>query len=227
MIAKDRSSGTSIRARARIFKALVIVLALVVPVRTAAAHPHAWIDMTVQVIFDPAGDVSGLRENWLLDEFYTAFALEGMDAKGTGPTQAAIDDLMKGNMNNLAEYNYFTKVEHAGKEVAFAPITEMSSHLENGRLLMSFVVPFKQAVSLSDGSLDYRIFDPTYYIEVLHAQQDDAIQLQGAPAGCTFRMITPRPSIEDIARAARLDQTQSGGDGLGILFSERVEVYCP
>ncbi|UUX48905.1 DUF1007 family protein [Nisaea acidiphila] len=227
MITKNRSYGTSILRSGWFFGIFAFGLALLVSARTAESHPHAWVDITVQVIFDPAGDVAGLREHWLLDEFYTVFALESMGAGDAGPTQAAIDDLMKNNMKSLAEYDYFTQVEQAGKPIAFGPITKMASQLKNGRLLMSFMLPFKQAVNLSDGPLDYRIFDPTYYIEVLHAQQDDAIQLQGAPVGCNHRLTAPRPSLEDIARAARLDQTQSGGDGLGILFSERVEVYCP
>ena len=50
--------------------------------RVADAHPHAWIDVRVTVLFDGDGAITGLRQSWLFDEFYTAFATEGLDGDG-------------------------------------------------------------------------------------------------------------------------------------------------
>ena len=51
----------------------------------AHAHPHAWIDVKLEILFDTAGNIMGLRETWLFDEFYTEFALQdfgvGKDGK--------------------------------------------------------------------------------------------------------------------------------------------------
>ncbi|MEO9899577.1 DUF1007 family protein [Nisaea sp.] len=194
--------------------------------RTANAHPHAWIDASIQVLFDGAGDVYGLRQYWLLDEFYTAFALDSYRTEGTSPSQSEIDDLMRENMKNLSEYTYFTRVFHDGKEIKLGSIAEMASTLRGSRLEMEFVIPLAEAINLDGKPISYKIYDPTYYIEVLHAQSDDAISLIEAPVGCDYRLIAPKPTLEAIVSAANLDRTQSGDDGLGDLFAERVEVSC-
>jgi ABC-type uncharacterized transport system substrate-binding protein len=207
--------------------ALAGALLAALPGRPASAHPHAWIDVAVEVLFDASGKIAGLRENWLFDEFYTAFAMEGLGKDGKAPSQQDIDTILAQNMRNLKDYRYFTKVEHDGREVAFTPPTEMSSRLNGARLEMSFVVPFDLPLTLGGKPVTYAVFDPTYYIEMLHAEAKEAIRLKAAPAGCSFRLIKASPSLDTVAFAAALDRTQSAGDGLGALFAERVEVRCP
>lgn len=181
----------------------------------------------MRVLFNPAGQATGLRETWLFDEYYTAFAMEGLGKTGAKPSQADIDALLHENMKNLADYTYFTKARKNGADIAFRPVTEMSSTMRRQRLEMTFVVVFQSPVDLHGASLEYAIYDPTYYIEMLHADTAGAIRLDGAPAACTHRLIAPAPSIETIMLAQALDRTQTAGDGLGALFAERVEVRCP
>ncbi|MBE0529955.1 MAG: DUF1007 family protein [Rhodospirillales bacterium] len=203
-------------------------LLAVVPMGSAHAHPHAWIDVSVQILFNGAGKATGLRERWVFDEYYTAYAVGGLGKNSdTKAVQSKIDAILHDNMKNLEEYAYFTEVEHKGKGVDFAPITEMSSTLLGGRLEMTFVVPFKADLDLSDSPLTYSIFDPTYYIEMLHADSPEAIRLQASPAGCTYRLIKPNPTFEAVGLAAALDRTQTASDGLGAIFAERVDVQCP
>ena len=61
---------------------------------------------------------------------------------------------------------------------------------------------------------------------MLHAEVDDPIRLESAPAGCTFRLIDPIPSMEALSLAAALDRTQRASDSLGAQFAERVEIQC-
>jgi len=194
------------------------------PIQIAKAHPHGWIEITVEVLFDEIGRVTGLRENWLFDEAYTAFAVEEL---GGSPSQQDIDALLGGIIRNLEEYAYFTKVKYNGEEVAFAPVTEASSALRGQRLDMTFLLRFEAPLDLKGSRLLYAIFDPTYYIEILHSESEDAVRLEAAPAGCTHHMIEPNPAMEAVALAAALDRTQTAGDGLGSLFAEWVEIECP
>lgn len=216
------------RSRRRIaFIALLGILSAAVPVKRADAHPHAWIDVTVQVLFNDAGEVTGLRETWLFDEYYTAFAMEGLGRSGARPSQSDIDALLRENMNRLADYSYFTRVESDGATVAFASVTPMSSTLRGARLEMSFVLPFKEPVDMAGANFEYAIYDPTYYIEMLHAESSDAIRLAGAPTDCEHRLIEPTPTMEAVMLAQALDRTETASDGLGATFAERVKVRCP
>src|SRR3546814_16782979 len=71
------------------------------PAWPATAHPHAWIDVTVQVLFDGSGRVTGLREHWLFDESYTVFAMEGLGRTGEGrASQDEIDTRHGENRKN-------------------------------------------------------------------------------------------------------------------------------
>ena len=195
--------------------------------RPLHAHPHAWIDVQVVVLFDDDGAVVGLRQNWLFDEFYTAFATEGLDADGDGiPDPGLLDALSMENINNLASFDYFTSVKIGEAALPLGTPTEVSGGLAADRYVMSFVVPLAEPARLGDAPLTYAVYDPTYYVELLHAEREDAIRLDGAPTDCTYSLIPPDPDPEMVTFAASLGQNESAGDGLGILFAERVSLQC-
>lgn len=194
----------------------------------AGSHPHAWIDLTVRVLFDEDGRAAGLRETWLFDDFYTAFAMEGLgqDVDGT-PSDEALEIIRRENLANLQEFDYFTKVTVGGESVFLEPATESSATMVGPRLSMSFTVAFDAPRALAGSTLDYAIFDPSYYIEMLHADRFDAIGFEDAPEGCGFELTAPNPTFEAVSLAAALDRTQSGPENMGELFAQTVSVTCP
>lgn len=200
---------------------------LLLPDGPAKAHPHAWIDVTVEVLFDGASRVKGLRETWLFDEDYTVFATEGFDRNHDGkPDPDKLAALLRENMRNLEEYRYFTRVKNDGVDVSYGKIREMSSHMAGNRLEMTFVLPLAEPVDAASHVLIYAIYDPTYYIEMLHAGGRKGIRLINAREGCRGELGQPDPAPEAVSLAAALDRTQSAGDGLGALFAEEVIVRC-
>ncbi|MCB2100710.1 MAG: DUF1007 family protein [Rhodobacterales bacterium] len=213
--------------RAALVLGLAGALVLGLPVAQPRAHPHAWIDVTVRVLFNGDGRVTGLRETWRFDAAYTAFAMAGLGKAGAAPAQADIDAVMHENLSGLASYGYFTKVGQGDAAVPTGAATAAASVLRGRRLEMTFTLPLARPVDPAAGPLDYAIYDPSYYVEMLHAEAEDAVVLDGAPAGCTFHITLPRPSLETIAQAAALDRTQKASDGLGAVFAERVAVRCP
>jgi len=194
----------------------------------AAAHPHAWIDVSVELPFDQEGRVSGLRETWLFDQYYTAFVASELGAiQGGRADQAKLDALLRTNMSNLKAYDYFTVVRSGTDAVRLAPVTEMSTRLVEGRLEITFLLPFETPVEVGASDLFYSVYDPTYYIEMLHKEGPDPIVLRDAPEGCDYRITRASPSASAIALAAALDRNQKAQDGFGALFAEKVFVSCP
>lgn len=204
--------------------ALLAAMLCVVTPHRAESHPHAWIDVSVEVLFDPSGRVVGLRESWLFDEYYTVFVLRS--AEGGVADQAALDALMHGNLESLYPYDYFTVVTNGGERVGLSAATDASTRLVDNRLEMTFVVPFAAPSEAIRGPLTYAVYDPTYYVEMLHAERAEAIKLVDAPESCAYRLAAPDPNPEVLSLAAALDRTQSAGDGLGQYFAERVTVRC-
>lgn len=193
----------------------------------AKAHPHAWIDLWVEIVFDPSGAITGLREVWLFDDFYSVYATEGMDADGDGqPDKDEMAKLVRENIESLSEYEYFTKAWIGGNSVHLKPVVEMSSEMRGKRLAMIYFVPFETPLRTDVGAFTYSIYDPSYYTEMLHAESQDSIKLVGAPEGCTYQLIAAEPKEEDVALAYSLPATETVSNDLGQFFAERVSVRC-
>ncbi|MEX2630513.1 MAG: DUF1007 family protein [Tistlia sp.] len=199
----------------------------------AQAHPHAWIDVRVELQFDAAGAVASLRQTWLFDPYYTVFATEGMDADGDGrPDPDQLAELLAVHLGNLEEYGYFTAASAAGEAVAFGAPSGGVNAMRGDRLEMSFLLPLAAPADPAAGGFSYRVYDPTYYIEMLHAEEPPAVRLLDAPAGCDYRIEPANPAPEAVGLAAAADRSQRvvpgpGGATIGALFAETVTVDCP
>ncbi len=60
---------------------ILATLAMTVP---AAAHPHVWVTMRSDVLFNDANQISGIGVEWTFDDGYAQVALDGLDANGDG-----------------------------------------------------------------------------------------------------------------------------------------------
>ncbi len=191
------------------------------------AHPHAYIDFLIELRFDAEGRVAALRQTWLFDEFYTAFVTAGADANWDGkPDPEMLEAVTRENIKNLAEYDYFTHVSSGEAKVSFGTASEVATAMRDQRLVMSFTLPLATPVSASDMPLNYSLYDPTYYIEMLHAKDGEPIAFASPPKPCTFEKKIPKPDADIVIMAASLGKNESGGDGLGVLFAEKVTVRC-
>lgn len=211
----------------RLIAVLAVLCALPLLPGRSEAHPHTWIDYTVKVVFDASGKITGLHETWLFDAYYTMFVVEGAQKlKNGAPPQEALDALLANNIKNLGEYHYFTHMRSGDTELKTVLARDAKTRMVGDRLEMSFFVPLSEPVEAKDLAFNYAIYDPTYYIEMLHAKGDGSIALDGAPAACKARKKTPNPSMSDTMYAASLPPSEKGDNGLGRLFAETVRVTC-
>lgn len=205
---------------------MLIVLLLAAPT-PSKAHPHAWIDVSVTVLLDDEGRVRGLHQTWLFDDFYSAFVMEGAVTIGGGTvSQDALDALLKENMKNLAEYNYFTDIRSGETPLDTATPVNATTRLVENRLEMAFEIPLETPVTVDAIPMVYKIYDPTYYIEMLHIDREDRITFNKPDASCSAVLREPNPDPEKLLYASSLDQSETGYDGLGGYFAEFVTVTC-
>lgn len=193
----------------------------------ASAHPHAWIDVSVTVLLDDDGRVRGLHQKWLFDDFYSVFVMEGaLEIGGGKVSQEALEALMAENMKNLAEYDYFTEISSGENRLAMLePVNGTTQMIEN-RLEMAFEVPLAEPVPVNDIPLNYRVFDPTFYVEMVHVESNDNVTFSDPAASCSAEIQQPDPDPEKLLYASSLDQSEKGYDGLGRYFAEIVTVKC-
>lgn len=213
--------------RNSVVKALAALAALVpiLAAGPAAAHPHAWIDLVSHVGFDAQGRITGIVEEWLFDEFYTAFIIDGIDAEPKA-RQAALERLARTNLDNLREHGYFTDFRIDDRRVAVGEVGEVETALRDRRLWMRFTVPLAEPIPVRGQWIGYAVYDPSYFVEMLHVE-GFAPTLKTPPGlSCTASLTPPSPSPETRRLAFALDRTQNAGDSLGVHFAEWVTLKC-
>ncbi|MBZ9558459.1 DUF1007 family protein [Halomonas coralii] len=213
---------------------LALTAWLAIP-QTAGAHPHGWVDIRVEGIFDAQGDLTALRQRWRMDPLYSQVLMEEISsAPGDTPLAQRLDALAIEIRDNLATQQNLTRITLDGRPIAQGDVTAINTEYRDQRMVFGFTLPLAEPQGLAGHTLRYRVFDPTYYIEMLHeadaegtAPLPDALQLRDAPPGCTTRIVAADPDPDKVMEAAMLDKTQQGEPNLGRFFAETGEIACP
>lgn len=196
------------------------------------AHPHAWIVMNATVQFNDAGLATGLYLEWKFGENYSKIAVEGLDANKDGYYDSAeLRPVTKGNVESLQEYNYFAYVKSNGKKVSFKTVTEYSEYYTNKHLTMSFTIPFKTPVDPRKQDLQFKVYDPTFYI-AMDFQKTNPVSASGKiPKRCKIAL-KPFSTDKEIDKK-RNELAGKGKDwkpgpqeDFGALFAQAVAVVC-
>ena len=191
------------------------------------AHPHTWIDVKSTIVFDDKGQVKAIQERWVFDELYTEFALQDYGATKNGQVdEKKLLELGKENLKNLKEYSYFTYAEAGGKRVDFADYRDVTTTLEDKNIVLNFTIPLKMRIDPKTAKFSYRIYDPSYYINMQHLREG-GVAVSGAAQGCTPTVIRPKPDLALVSMAGALDKNATAPDDLGRFFAERVTLDCP
>jgi ABC-type uncharacterized transport system substrate-binding protein len=75
----------------------------------AIAHPHVWATVRSEIVFGADHRITGIRHHWTFDEFYTAMAVQGLDANGDGVySKEELQPLAQVNVESLKDFDYFT-----------------------------------------------------------------------------------------------------------------------
>lgn len=185
------------------------------------AHPHHWIDVFAEWQFDAKGLISGLKLRWLFDDYYSVLLVD--DAAATGEE---LQTILKKILSNTAKYHYLIQVEHESGEAKFGIPEQTRIGVQDHRIEMEFRLPITVPLDPRRGDVIYRVAEPTYYFEMLHAEEWPAIVLKDAPSDCRYHIDAPKPHAALAAYAASLGINESGGDELGIQFAETVTIRC-
>lgn len=197
----------------------------------ARAHPHVWIAARSEIVFDHDHRLSGIRQTWIFDPEYSAFATLGLDPhRDHHPDPTLLSELARTSLASLAEWNYFTAVKVNGIKAVFAPPAEPRETFANGRLTLSFLLPLKVPTAVKIMALETD--DPSFFVAFNLADGDDAVRLTDAPAGCVMNVHRPAaPAVEGVQIIAdAIAQTLAAGvdaAAVGADYTPRVVVACP
>jgi ABC-type uncharacterized transport system substrate-binding protein len=192
----------------------------------ANAHPHVWVTVTSEVIYDAKGDATGVKQAWKFDDMYSVFALEGLPQKTKGVfTREELAGLAEVNITTLKESDFFTFAKASGKDIVFGDASDYWLDYKNETLTLNFTLPFK--TPLKDKNLSLEVYDPTYFVDFGFAEKD-AIKLVGAPPHCKASMQKPKESGAGVGQQFMSDaQATAMMDNWGASFASKIVVICP
>ncbi|WP_018138112.1 MULTISPECIES: DUF1007 family protein [unclassified Thioalkalivibrio] len=206
---------------------LVWLLLVSAPVQ---AHPHAWIDLEITLERDGEGRITHMLHRWRFDPTYGQYLYEDALAHQEGATEEEkLQALAREILGNLEEYEWYSHVEAGGRAVDVAAEPDPSMRMEDGLLFFRFRLALDEPVDVGSETLAYKVYDPTYFIELLHEEPAGTriVEADGlAAAGCSAELERPRPDPQLVAKAMMLDYGATVDYDLGRHFAERVTVRC-
>lgn len=193
------------------------------------AHPHVWISAKAEVVFNPDGQVAGIRHHWTFDEAYTAYVTQGLDQDGDGKlTPEELQDLANENAAGLTEFDYFTTMKVKGKPQAFDPPREARMTMDDKQVAMSFFLPLKAPAPVN-GPLSIEISDSTFFVYFSLADQS-SVTLADGPEGCVTRVAKAKPldaAMQKILQDEGAIQAAAPGANFSVEYSNKAIVACP
>ncbi|WP_404414303.1 DUF1007 family protein [Vreelandella aquamarina] len=211
---------------------LSLLVSVLLVSSVAQGHPHGWIDLSVKVISDKQGRVTALEQRWRMDPFYSLVVMEELGQVEGASMEQGLAELGREIRDNLAPMGYFTEIQRDGNAVDTGDVSEYTTRIGDGRLVFMFRLPLAEPQPLEGSQLSYQVFDPTYYLEVVHeadTQQrinDNALTLQQPMPACAVSVTPADPDPEMVMRAAMLDVDEQGEPGLGRYFAETGLMDC-
>ena len=207
---------------------ILLALAAVLVAARARAHPHIWVTMHSELVYAPDGSVTGIRQHWAFDDMFSAFAIQGLEAKDTGAfSRAELAPLAKTNVESLKEYDYFTFATADGNKAPFGdPLPDYFADYKDSVVTLHFTLPFKTPVKAKLLKID--IYDATIFVDFSFAK-DKPVALVGAPGACKLDVVPPREMTWAEGKALSdipADQPNTLM-AWGAQFANKILVNCP
>ncbi|MDB5613327.1 MAG: hypothetical protein JWQ22_980 [Devosia sp.] len=161
------------------------------------AHPHILVDAKVTVVFDDAGAVIGLKNEWTFDRAFSAWVVQGLDTNGdrvTSPEE--LQPLADENMTGLAEFGFYTFAGSADDLMSFTPVGDQRMVYEGERTTLSYSLKANAPRPVGAG-FELGVYDPEYYVAIGFAGVED-VTLENAPAACGVRLDPPKEMSDEL-----------------------------
>lgn len=198
----------------------------------AMAHPHVWIEMRSDVVFDDKGLITGLNLMWTFDDAYAQVALDGLDANADGVfTPQELEPLTKENLQSLKDYDYFTVMRFIGEKQSFGPIVESGQLWANNKLQLHFQLPLLTPVDPVKGEFVAKVYDPEFYIAIDYVKDDPVSVIGNMPKNCQL-VVKPVPTDAEVEATRTMlatkgkDWKPETNEDFGEVFAQPVAIQC-
>jgi ABC-type uncharacterized transport system substrate-binding protein len=209
---------------------LAVVAATFGFITGVAAHPHVWVTMQTEVEFGPNNEIVAFKHKWTFDEYYTEFALTGLDTNGDGIYQPEeLKPLADTNVEALKDFGYFTFAMIGTQPV---PLKEPPPgyHLEykDKLLTLYFTLPLEKPIPASKlKDFSFSVYDPGIYVDLSFDKKNPVTIVSPKPINCVPH-IGERPTGQEITlgNSSALPEDTDPSSNIGARFAEKVTIEC-
>ena len=154
----------------------------------AAAHPHVWIDATVDLKFVD-GRVDAIAMRWTFDDLFSDFVLNEYDRDGDGAFDAEETKAVEHDaFEALGDVAWLTQLWSGPTKIQPVGYSDLAISSADRLVTYSFTLKLPEPVDPLAAPLVLGVYDETYYIDVLLAEQDPVTLSGEVPAGCRFQV---------------------------------------
>lgn len=218
------------RARRMALRAVLLGAALTGFAAAVESHPHVWATVRSEVVFGPEKKITGIKQAWTFDEFYSAMAVQGLDANSDGTyAKDELDPLAKVNVESLKDFDYFTFVRREGED-EFLPLEGPEDYwveYDGTALTLHFTLPLNTPLDPGSKGVTLDVYDPSFFVAFGFAEKDP-VKVAGTASGCTAQVDTPdAQAAEDAKALTESFFSQLGPESnYGSQFAQTVTVKC-
>jgi ABC-type uncharacterized transport system substrate-binding protein len=209
----------------RILKALALAaLAWPLMLSAALAHPHVYVTMKSEIVYDAEGRMTGIRHHWTFDDMFSSYATQGLEQKQKGVfTREELQPLAEVNITSMKEYDFFTEGKMNGKKVEFETPKDYFLELKDQLLTLHFTLPLKEPVQTK--SIDLEIYDPLYFV-AFEFDEKDPITLKDAPPSCKLNTVKLGDGTQAKSLSESIFARPDPNNPFGAQFANKIAIKC-
>lgn len=209
----------------RIFRPLALgLLALAFAVPAAHAHPHVYVTMKSEIVYDAEGRMTGIRHHWTFDDMFSSYATQGLESKEKGVfTREELQSLAEVNVTSLKDFDFFTQGKLNGKTAEFQLPVDYFLDMTDQLLTLHFTLPLKKPAATKD--VDIEIYDPLFFV-AFEFSDKEPITLKGAPGSCKLTTVKLGDQTQSKSLSESIFARPDPNNPFGAQFANKIGVKC-
>jgi ABC-type uncharacterized transport system substrate-binding protein len=209
----------------RILRPLALgLLALGFAVPAAHAHPHVYVTMKSEIVYDAEGRMTGIRHHWTFDDMFSSYATQGLESKEKGKfTREELQPLAEVNVTSLKEFDFFTQGKMNGQKAEFEQPVDYFLEQKDDLLTLHFTLPLKKPAATK--TIDLEIYDPLYFVAFEFAEKEP-ITLKDAPASCKISTVKLGDETQTKSLSESIFARPDPNNPFGAQFANKIGVKC-
>jgi len=193
----------------------------------AFAHPHVWVTVETELTIDAKKEIAGFKHKWTFDEFYTEFAIQGLDTNGDGIySEEELKPLAQTNVEALKEFEYFTFPIVAGQKMPLKEPVDYRLEYKEKLLSLYFTLPLEKPIPLSEAkNFSFSVYDPGLYVALTFDKKTPVKIASPQPVKCT-PLIDNKATKETTLAAGAFSENIDPASNFGAQFAQKVTLDC-